>query len=1072
MAQESRLAIVIDSRNAEGQAQDLKKALDLLDEAGIRVTSSTSRAGKSTADAGKAFSQAGKEAKDASNKVSDLDKSLKNTEAMAANLTRSLKYAFAGFSTMALIDAADDWGQYAARMRQATDSTEEYNHAQKRMAQSAKDTYRSIKETRESFIQMSPVLRDMGLSLDQSIDAIDTFSGLLVVNSASAEKGATAMEALAKSMQKGKIDAEAWSSIYSTVDSVVEIIAESSGMAAEEIRKLGAEGKLSIDVLVKALVDGNAEVKKQVEAMPTTVRDALQNLQNGFQEWIGINNEATGVTATLAAGIDILGDNFDVVANVLSGAVIAGISTYVIVQGNAVAVTLQSSLASHAKAAAALAEAKAASTATVGTLAHEAALKKLAVAQTAVSVASRGIIAALGGPVGIAAMIGGAVFALSSFIGRTNDAAGALTDLNKTLDQTIKTYNELSVIEKERAIIGLKAAIDDANDSLNRHFAALEGMGKRYENNDDVNSFIENIKKLKEAGLPIEELENRMISLRNELKANLGPAFGNIEGRINDAIDWIVKYSKKIEGLTENYNEFTGAAKNASGAMNGLSGSGMQEWDKYLKKLTDARDLIGLNARELGEMRAVQAGANDEQAKMAGIIEAQSAEYKKLQDAIRDKDKVAAEAAKENIRNLDIERQKVELLAQQMASVMAAAAAFAKAGVSGDMAAGALLSMNEGFARRAQELTASPDVEGRINQIGSNTTPKSSSKGSGKSKAAQEREEYKDRLEALNEFIATQQELELSAYSQRMTDLNKISDLGLVSDSEYRKLSLGLQQRHLEEMAGIELDQMNDKLDKVREMRELGLVSDEEYMMSMWATRMSHEEALTQLLNDKYLERVEALALQREEGAITDEEHYLLKQEAEQAHQDMLTKLAEEGAINRAKAEQDLTNRLNGMRQNAFNMGVNLLNMFAGKSRAAAIAAIVLQKGLAVAEVIVNTAAAQMRAMAELGPIAGPPMAAKIGVMGKIQLGLIAATGLAQIAATGQSSGGSMGGGTATGYSKSTPTQSTTQKAEGPKVNSVVTINLTGDTFGQKQVRELIEKINDAVSDGATLRLA
>src|SRR5690606_14946605 len=68
-------------------------------------------------------------------------------------------------------------------------------------------------------------------------------------------------------------------------------------------------------------------------------------------------------------------------------------------------------------------------------------------------------------------------------------------------------------------------------------------------------------------------------------------------------------------------------------------------------------------------------------------------------------------------------RQKVALLAQQMASVMAAAAAFAKAGVSGDVAAGALLAMNEGFAKRARELTASPEIEAQIDRVMSNTKP-------------------------------------------------------------------------------------------------------------------------------------------------------------------------------------------------------------------------------------------------------------------------------------------------------------------------------------------------------------
>ena len=137
------------------------------------------------------------------------------------------------------------------------------------------------------------------------------------------------------------------------------------------------------------------------------------------------------------------------------------------------------------------------------------------------------------------------------------------------------------------------------------------------------------------------------------------------------------------------------------------------------------------------------------------------------------------------------------------------------------------------------------------------------------------------------------------------------------------------------------------------------------------------------------------------------------------------------------------------------------LQQFAGKSKAAAIAAIAIQKGLSIAQIISNTAAAQMRAIAELGPIAGPPVAAKIGLYGKLQAGLVAATGLAQAMSSGGSAGGSapsLGGGAGT-----------TQPAEPPQPTQTVAINLQGDTFSRASVEGLLEQIQSQLDRGGRL---
>jgi len=213
----------------------------------------------------------------------------------------AVKALVVAYAALKFADMADEWGQYDSRMQMATQSAEEHAHAQQRMRQSANETFRAINETREAFIQMSPVLRTMGLTLDQSIDAIDTFSGLLVVNAASADKGKNAMDALSKAMQKGSIDADAWTSIASTMPTIVDLIAQTTGMATDEIRRLGVEGKLSVNDLTRALVDGNETVMSAVREMPTTFRDAIQNLNNGLSEYVGQVNRASQFSATLTA---------------------------------------------------------------------------------------------------------------------------------------------------------------------------------------------------------------------------------------------------------------------------------------------------------------------------------------------------------------------------------------------------------------------------------------------------------------------------------------------------------------------------------------------------------------------------------------------------------------------------------------------------------------------------------------------------------------------------------------------------------------------------------------------------
>lgn len=279
-------------------------------------------------------------------------------------------------------------------------------------------------------------------------------------------------------------------------------------------------------------------------------------------------------------------------------------------------------------------------------------------------------------------------------------------------------------------------------------------------------------------------------------------------------------------------------------------------------------------------------------------------------------------------------------------------------------------------------------------------------------------EEAKKRAKEVSDFFNQVQ----SEDSQRQAEKLLMFMDGLKQRAEALRQSNMSEYKIAEEKYALEAEQL-------LKAKELLAMTEEEYSARLLQIRMDRDEAMM---------NADILMLENEQR-IADE-RVRINQQAE--HAIMSAKMA------------------------AASEAVNLLGMLGSKSKVAAIAAIALGKGLAIAQVIQNTAVAQMRALAELGPLAGPPAAAQIGVYGKVQAGIIAATGLLQAASVG-SGGGGIGGST-------TPVNQTSNAPAGGGLSQSITIQglSSGDLFSGDAVRTLIDKLIDAQRNGARIVIA
>src|SRR5690606_16808489 len=308
--QESKLVIVIDSRNALKTTNEVAAGLENLTKKG--------------------------------------DQAETQMTAMSASIKSLVGYMGGVLTINKAIAMADGYTQMAARIRNATANAEEYAMVQDRVLATANTTYRQLGEAQEVYLSMAGGMKSLGYQTAQTLDLVDSLSFSFTHNATRTDQAQSAMDSLSKSMAKGKIDADAWISIVTGADNVIADMAKTTGKSEAEIRKLGAEGKASLSDLIKTLIATRDENEKLANSMENSLADGFTKLSNEVTVYLGKTNEATSATGMLAGGLSSLADNLEAVAN--TGAVlgIGYVTSALLTKGAAVKASLVDSAARRA----------------------------------------------------------------------------------------------------------------------------------------------------------------------------------------------------------------------------------------------------------------------------------------------------------------------------------------------------------------------------------------------------------------------------------------------------------------------------------------------------------------------------------------------------------------------------------------------------------------------------------------------------------------------------------------------------------------------------------------------------
>ncbi len=619
MAQESRLVIVIDAKNAERNARNLGNELDSIERKG--------------------------------------DFASKSMDSLSV-ATRQLAGYMAGLVTVsAAISKMDTYTGLQNRLKLVTNNQVELNKATEDTFRIAQKTYSAWDSVLQVYQRFSDNAKTLNLTMDDTARLTETVSKAVAISGASAAAADAALVQFGQALASGTLRGEELNSVMEQTPALAKAIAQGMGITVGELRTVAAEGKITSQEIVKALKNVQADVDALFAKTDITISQSLTLLNNEITKFVGESGKGSGAAEVLSGSIKTLAGNLDVLTSAMmvggaywlgtyipaiyaSGVAVAAktkelaaqtITQYAAIQAERSAaaqqvISTQAAVANTQATLAAIAAEKALEVQRLksqitekgrtATLTRMAELKKieaqvtreLAVAEEALAVAQSRSAAAgaatvgigsrllglLGGPVGIGITVASLAAGYLLMRDNTAEANKKLEEQARVAEKTDEALKKLAGNDKTKAVDDLTAAFNAQNEALEKSSRSVASALIDIENyargNWEVEkisqearkgtiSYTEAIERLNKIKLPTDLYENLKKQAaqydENSSKANLSAEklklfTVNVQLAGNQAQNAAVQVKGNTDELNSNANAADKAAKAQKGYFDSL----------------------------------------------------------------------------------------------------------------------------------------------------------------------------------------------------------------------------------------------------------------------------------------------------------------------------------------------------------------------------------------------------------------------------------------------------------------------------------------------------------------------
>jgi tape measure domain-containing protein len=237
----------------------------------------------------------------------ETNSALGSIDQTAQRTVKSLQQAAAAlgvaFGIRALQQALDQYTLLDARLRQVTGSGANFARVQQQLFTIAQSSRSSYAATIDLYTKLARSSDQLGLSQGQLVSVTESVSAAVRLSNATTGAAEAGLVQLGQAFASGTLRGDELRSIMEQLPAVAKAIADGLGVPIGKLREMGEAGELSGRRVALALESQREKLALLAGEIPTTIGQALQQLNNAFGLVVAGSTEAKSATAGIAGVI-------------------------------------------------------------------------------------------------------------------------------------------------------------------------------------------------------------------------------------------------------------------------------------------------------------------------------------------------------------------------------------------------------------------------------------------------------------------------------------------------------------------------------------------------------------------------------------------------------------------------------------------------------------------------------------------------------------------------------------------------------------------------------------------------
>lgn len=229
---------------------------------------------------------------------------------------RSLVSSFGAVSALVtgaigMAKMGDDYQRMINKLSLVTNSAEEARNRLATLGQVALNSHAGVESVTQLYTRLDLALKQTGGSSADAIQMTQTLSKAVSLAGLTTAEANSALLQISQAFNKGKLDGDEFRTVMETMPPLADAIARQLKVTRGELLKLAPEGKITGEVMRKAVLEMSESVDRKFASLTPTVSMHLQNLQTQAQMYFGGMFKDSGLASAFGQAINLIANNLD-----------------------------------------------------------------------------------------------------------------------------------------------------------------------------------------------------------------------------------------------------------------------------------------------------------------------------------------------------------------------------------------------------------------------------------------------------------------------------------------------------------------------------------------------------------------------------------------------------------------------------------------------------------------------------------------------------------------------------------------------------------------------------------------